>query len=138
MILVDMGPVVALADENDSYHQVAVEAFESITEQPVLSPLCVAEIDFLLSRSSRTAALAFVRDVAWGRFQVECLENDEWALVQRLAERYADLAPGLADLSLVVLAHRFRTDRILTFDQRHFRAMHGVDERPFRLLPADA
>jgi len=71
-------------------------------------------------------------------FRVECLTDEEYALLAQLQRRYADLAPGLADLSVVALAHRFGTDRILTFDQRHFRTMHSADNRPFRLLPVDA
>jgi predicted nucleic acid-binding protein len=44
----------------------------------------------------------------------------------------------LADLSIVVLAHRFRTTRIATFDERHFRALRPLDGGSFTLLPADA
>jgi hypothetical protein len=44
---------------------------------------------------------------------------------------------GLADLSVVVLARHFRTRRLLTFDERHFRALRPVAGRAFTLLPAD-
>jgi hypothetical protein len=52
--------------------------------------------------------------------------------------RYPDLTPGLADLSVVVLAHRFRTDRLLTFDERGFRALRPLAGGRFTLLPKDA
>ncbi len=51
--------------------------------------------------------------------------------------RYKDLRVGLADASIVVLAERHGTPDVLTFDQRHFRAMHGPGGRPFRVLPDD-
>ena len=51
--------------------------------------------------------------------------------------RYSDLNLGLADLSVVVLAHRFRTDRLLTFDERDFRAMRPLAGGHFALLPKD-
>lgn len=43
---------------------------------------------------------------------------------------------GLADLS-VVLARRFGTRRIPTFDERHFQAPRRLDGGAFTLLPAD-
>ena len=50
----------------------------------------------------------------------------------------ADLGLGLADASIVVLAGRHQTVDVLTLDERHFRAISGPHDRPFRLLPADA
>ncbi|MGH2355036.1 MAG: hypothetical protein ACRDI2_09890 [Chloroflexota bacterium] len=44
----------------------------------------------------------------------------------------------LADASLVVLARRYRTRRILTFDQRAFRAVEPLHGGAFTILPADA
>jgi predicted nucleic acid-binding protein len=38
----------------------------------------------------------------------------------------------------VVLATRYDCLDLLTLDQRHFRAVLGPDETPFRLLPHDA
>jgi len=49
----------------------------------------------------------------------------------------ADLRLGLADLSVVVLAARLDTLRILTFDYRHFRAVRPLQGGSFVLLPMD-
>ena len=45
---------------------------------------------------------------------------------------------GLADASIVVLAERLDVHDLLTLDERHFRAVLGPRDKPFRLLPADA
>ena len=83
-----------------------------------------AEVDYLIRRRGSTlAARAFLRDVAARRFRVEGLTEDEHGIVARLDEQYADLDLGLADLSVVILAHRFQTRRLLTFDERDFRAV---------------
>jgi hypothetical protein len=55
-----------------------------------------------------------------------------------LETRYADLRLGLADCSLVILADRYQTDRILSFDERHFRSVTSLAGAPFVVLPADA
>lgn len=83
------------------------------------------------------ARLGFLRDVIEGRFRVECLEARDYATVLELEHRYAALNPGLADLSIVVLAARFKTRTILTFDERHFRAIEPLQGGRFTILPAD-
>jgi len=54
-----------------------------------------------------------------------------------VARRYRDLELGLADASLVVLAERFQTRRLLTFDERDFRSVSPLQGGSFTLLPAD-
>jgi len=44
---------------------------------------------------------------------------------------------GLADLSVVVLAERWSTRRLLTFDDRHFRTLRPLGGGLFTLLPVD-
>jgi predicted nucleic acid-binding protein len=97
-----------------------------------------AEIDYMLRRRLDTrAARAFLADLAEGRFQVDGLTREEHGLVLSLHDRYVDLDLGLADLSVIVLAHRHRTRRLLTFDERDFRVVSPIQGGAFTLLPAD-
>lgn len=45
--------------------------------------------------------------------------------------------PPRARLSVVVLAKRFRTRRVVTFGERHFRALRPLQGGSFTLLPVD-
>jgi hypothetical protein len=47
------------------------------------------------------------------------------------------LHAAVGDLSVVILAHRFRTRRLLTFDERDFRAVTPIAGGSFTLLPRD-
>jgi predicted nucleic acid-binding protein len=97
-----------------------------------------AEADYMiLERLGVDAELAFLNDLASGDFQVECLTPAELGSIEDIARRHRDLRVGLADASVVVLAARFRTRRILTFDERHFRAMSPLQGGRFTILPAD-
>ena len=78
-----------------------------------------------------------LKDIALGNFQVVCLDPLEYSLLLEYDERYADLDVGLADLSVVMLAARFHTDRIMTWDERHFRALRPLRGGTFVLLPQD-
>lgn len=111
---------------------------ESEVGDLVIPAPVTAEADYLLHRRvGSPSARALLRDIAEGRFRVEGLTQDEHSIALRLHDRYAALALGLADLSVVILAHRFRTRRLLTFDERHFRTVTPLDGEAFTLLPSD-
>jgi predicted nucleic acid-binding protein len=106
---------------------------------PLVIPAPVtAEVDYLVrQRGGPSAARRFLQDIAEGRFRVESLTIDEHGLALALHDRFAALDLGLADLSVVVLAYRYRTYRLLTFDERDFRAITPPHGGTFMLLPAD-
>ena len=98
-----------------------------------------AEVDYLVrQRGGSVAGRHFLEDLAEGRFRVEGLTLEEHGLALARHDRYAGLDLGLADLSVVVLARRFRTRRLLTFDERDFRPIAPLQGGAFTLLPADA
>ncbi|CAN5801785.1 hypothetical protein BH23ACT11_BH23ACT11_30410 [soil metagenome] len=98
----------------------------------------MAEADYLiLSRLGIDVELAFLDDLAEGTFVAECLTRDELRRARDLARRHRDLELGLADVSMVVLAHRYGTRRIITFDERAFRTVAPLQGGSFTVLPAD-
>jgi predicted nucleic acid-binding protein len=108
-----------------------------VVELVIPAPV-TAEIDDLLGqRFGGAARRAFLADLASGRFRVSPLERDDYGPALELGSRYADFDLGLADCSLAILADRHRTTRILTFDQRHFRAITPLQGGAFTILPAD-
>ena len=138
MLIVDAAPLVALGDSRDRLHDAVGDLLRAEEGDLIVPAPVSAEVDYLIRRrGSALAARAFLRDVAAGRFRVEGLTADEHGTVARLDEQYADLDLGLADLSVVILAHRFRTRRLLTFDERDFRAVAPLSGGSFTLLPRD-
>jgi predicted nucleic acid-binding protein len=137
-LIVDAAPLVALGDARDPLHAAVGDLLHAEGGDLVVPAPVSAEVDYLIRRrGTPAAARAFLRDVASGRFRVEGLTADEHGTVARLDEQYADLDLGLADLSVVILAHRFRTRRLLTFDERDFRAVTPLSGGSFMLLPRD-
>lgn len=137
-LLIDAGPLVALADPDEPRRDQILEILTSEPEALVIPAQTTAEVDYLLGqRFGHAARRAFLGDLAAGRFAVASLEHDDYAAVVRLETRYADLNLGLADCALVVLAARYDSDRILSFDERHFRSVSTLGGAPFVVLPAD-
>jgi predicted nucleic acid-binding protein len=137
-LIVDAAPLVALADRRDPLQSRVARVLRAEVGALVIPAPTTAEVDYLLGRRlGRASRLAFLDDLAAGRFVVAGLDPGEYAVVTELERRYADLDAGLADLAAVVLAERYGTRRILTFDERHFRTLRPLSGGHFTLLPAD-
>jgi predicted nucleic acid-binding protein len=138
-LIIDAGGLYAQADRADPAHAAVVEILKEERGPLLTSEVAVAEADYLiLNRLGIDVELAFLDDLAEGTFLVVCLTREELGAARDLARRYQDLELGLADTSLVVLARRYRTRRIITFDERAFRTVAPLQGGSFTVLPADA
>lgn len=137
-VVIDAGPLVAFGDANDPQFA-RIDELLRIVDGPLIIPAPVtAEVDYLLGRRlGREPRRNFIADLAAGRFTVACLEREDYVTIGNLEARYADLELGLADCALVVLAARHRTTRILSFNERHFRAVRPLYGDAFTILPRD-
>jgi predicted nucleic acid-binding protein len=138
VILVDTGGLFTALNDTEPNHERTLRFVLETNEALLLSPFVLAELDYLLStRAGIDAELALLDDVARGAYTLVDFASADVASARNVIARYRNLEIGLADASIVVLAGRFGTDRVLTTDERHFRALRAPDGRPFRLLPAD-
>jgi hypothetical protein len=137
-LVADTGPLYAHADRRDPDFAVVLAAIDEERGDIVVSAFVAAEVDYLLLRDFGVDVEAsFVADLASGAFRLESLTRRELATAHDVVLRYRDLELGLADASLVVLAGRLATTRLLTFDERHFRAVEPLQGGHFTILPAD-
>lgn len=138
MIVLDTSGLFAAIDSSQRRHETARRALEADDGPFHLSPFVLAEIDYLLStRVGIVPELRLLDEVAKGAYRLAAFDDDDIRQARGLIERYQDLSIGLADASIVVLAAKVRTNRILTLDERHFRTMKPLHGRSFRLLPSD-
>ncbi len=137
-IVVDTGPLVASVDRADERYGAVARILESDAGPFVVPAPVSAEADHLVrERVGAEPARLILEDVADGHYQVVGLEAHEHQLVASLDRQYDALGLELADLSVFVLARRFDTTRILTFDERDFRAVQPLQGGAFILLPTD-
>lgn len=135
-LVVDASALYAQADAAEPGHAAVARILQSERGTLVTTELAVAEADYLiLRRLGVEVELAFIDDLAVGTFVVECLSREELRKARSLIERYRDLRLGLADASLAVLAERYATRRILTFDERAFRVVEPLQGGSFTILP---
>jgi predicted nucleic acid-binding protein len=139
LIIAGTSGVVAALGRDQRDHARALAAIQSDPGPVVLSPYVLAEIGYLLlQRFGPKTELQFLAEVAAGAFELASFGRADLARAVTVLEKYHDLRIGLADASLVVLAERFGTTRVLTLDERHFRTVRPLHAAAFTLLPADA
>jgi uncharacterized protein len=138
-LLIDAAPLVALADEAEPRREKILGVLRAEHGGLFVPAPVTAEVDYMLGRRFGSAARrAFLEDLAARRYESPGLDAGDYEAVLEVDRRYADLDVGLADLSIVVLARKLGTRRILTFDERHFRAMRPLQGGTFSLLPAES
>ena len=139
MLILDTSGLLAALDDDQRAHPAAKRVVADYDGLLLLSPFVLAELDYLLStRVGWNAGISLLGEVGRGTYRLESFSGDDVAEALGVIERYADLGLGLTDASNVVLANRYDTLDMLTLDERHFRALRGPRDRPFRLLPTDA
>ena len=137
-IVCDTGGVYALYDADDSHNLSARQVIQAEPGPLLLPVVLLAEIDYLLStRLGADAALDFLQSVEQGAFTLVDFTSDDLVRCCELVSQYRDLPLGIADASVVAAAERLNISRLLTVDERHFRAIKPRPFGHFVLLPAD-
>lgn len=138
-IVADSGALYALYDRHDRNHRSVRDAVQA-EDGPILIPAAIlAEIDYLLRvRIGLAAEMRFLEGIEKGAFTVEAFTLEDAAFCRKLLDRYKSLDLGLADASVIATAERLGIGKILTMDERDFRAVRTLKGEAFVLLPADA
>jgi predicted nucleic acid-binding protein len=84
--------------------------------RPAIVPgLVLAEVDWHL-RKRRADMARLLREVTQGTYAYEPVTVDDVARAAQVDKKFADLALGIVDASIVALAERLDVRRILTID----------------------
>lgn len=131
-ILVDTGPLVALASRRDNWHARCVKFLSEfrgdlITTWPVLT-----EFSHLVDSP---AAIHQLQDwVARGGLQIHTMGQDELKAVADWMSRYADRPMDLADASLVHVACVTGVQHVWTIDRADFETYRLPNRKRFRIV----
>lgn len=114
--IADTGFLVAFANANDKHHQWAAQLAAGVTEPLLTCEAVIAETAFHLESSA--VALAMINE-GLVTLAFDCKEH----LVQlaRMAVRFLDQKPDLADLCLVRMSELFPRHSVITIDRKDFQ-----------------
>ena len=135
-IIADTGPLYALVDSDDAWHERVKDWWIANREGIIVPVTVLPEVAYLLNtRISKDAEAAFIRAVVDGELEIEPLESADIVRAEAVLRKYSDLNPGFVDATVVAIAERLDAIQILTTDRRHFGAMRPAHASAFQLLP---
>ena len=118
MILTDTGPLVALLDVTDPYHDQGIAVLNYMSDESMLTTLpCLTEAMYMLGKSEGYTHQAALWSL-WtsGRLVLHNHELQEINRMMALMEQYQDTSMDLADASLVATAEILSLRRVFSFD----------------------
>jgi len=136
MMLVDTGPLVALFDPQDQWHQHCRATLKEIRE-PLFTTACVLNEAFYLLGPSSTGSARLRDFVQQGGLRVWFLDQDWLIRTFELMEVYANLPMDLADASLIAAAESLDIRKVFTLDLREFetyRVRRGHRHYPMQII----
>jgi len=126
VILIDAGPLVALVDADDQYHEKCVACLKSLREPLVTVWPPLVEAVYLLGDLPK-AQEALWEMLARGAVRLLTLDLVDIPRIRELMIKYADRPMDLADAALVRVAEREGIRRIFTVERNDFTVyrLHG-------------
>jgi len=130
-VLVDTGPLYAMADRDDDWHHRTVRFFETNRDDLIVPVSVLPEAAYLLAAHLGADA---------ERQLVQSVLNEELTIADlrrtlELLRRYEDARIGFVDATVVAVAQRLKIQRILTTDRRDFSLERPRHCKQFELLP---
>jgi uncharacterized protein len=133
-VLLDTGPLVAIASPRDEHHERCLDQLRVI-QPPLLTCWPVLTETAWLLRSQPTAFERILATLDKGLLALLALDASDAAAIAQLLGRYRKLGAQLADVCLLHLADRERIDAVFTLDKRDFSVYRTVTRRQLRIVP---
>lgn len=114
-VLVDAGPLIALFDRSDAYHE-KIKTFIRGSPCRFVSTLAVlTEASYMLNFSV-DAQIDFFEWILRRGLTLEPIDQDDISRVISLTRKYADLPMDFADATLLIAAEKTGIRRIISID----------------------
>ena len=130
--LIDSGPLIALFDSSDQYHQKALE-FIKKNKSPLITTIASITETLHLLDFNRNAQIDFLEWVSRGSVEIHTIENADFQRIKELTEKYRDLPMDFADSCLVLLAEKLDINTIATID-RDFSIYRIKGRKKFKII----
>lgn len=136
MILVDTGPLVAIANREDRRRDQCQAALSSVAAPRLVPGMVLAEASYLIAREKGHRVEAeFLRSFGDGFLEPVEASRADLLRAAELVDEYADLRLGGTDACVVAIAERLAITQIASLDRRHFSVVRPRHVEAFTLLP---
>ena len=134
MILIDAGPLVALADPLDAHHRQCVELATTLLNPQITTWPVLAEAAWIMRRSQHFF-LRLLPSFANGEIAIHQAGSEALTWMVDFMDRYWNMRAQLADASLMYVAEREQIDTVFTLDRRDFSVYRTSKNRGLKIVP---
>ena len=131
-ILIDSGPLIALFNSSDKYHEKSVD-FIKTNKYPLITTLASITETLHLLDFNRNAQIDFLEWISRGAVEIHNIDNNDFKRLKDLTEKYRDLPMDFADSCLFYIAEKFNIHTIATID-RDFTIYRIKGKKKFKTL----
>ncbi len=135
-ILVDTGPLYAMVDRDDSWHERIVAFLTALPRRLIVPITVLPEACYLIdAHLGAHVEIEFARSLHRKDVKVEFLSIHDLTRTVEVMAKYSDAALGFVDASVVAVAERLKINELLTTDRRHFSLVRPRHCPSFDLKP---
>jgi predicted nucleic acid-binding protein len=136
-IIADAGPLYALADADDEYHD-RVKGFLARNRETIIVPgPVVVEVCYLiLENLGPTSEIAFLRSLVNREMLLEQPAEKDLERSIQILQQYRDAQFGMVDATVMAMSERLGIQTVLTLDHRHFSIYRPPHVDTFILVPS--
>ena len=135
-IIVDTGPLYALADADDQHHR-AVGKFVAATRETLIVPSpVVPEVCYLLAEYlNADTEIKFLQSLVSQELLLEHFNTKDLERAVEILKQYRDAEFGMVDATVMAMAERLKIQTVLTIDHRDFGIFRPKHCDAFRIVP---
>jgi predicted nucleic acid-binding protein len=113
--LIDAGPLIALFDKSDNYHERILKFMQKFEGRLVSTWAVITEVLYMLDFNVQVQ-VDFLRWIGRGALEIPELSLDHISRIIELSQKYSDVPMDFADATLIVISEIEKIDEIITID----------------------
>ena len=114
-VLIDSGPLIALFDRGDSYHESVVDFLKRYRGNLLCTWPVLTEVSHILDFNLKVQ-IDFLKWVEMGGLEVYDISRNELADIVEMMQNYVNVPMDLADATLMYVAHKEHLKEIVSID----------------------
>lgn len=114
-IMVDAGPLIALFNRSDKYHQQVLNFMKTFSGKLITTWPVITETLHMLDFNVHIQ-LDVMTWIHNGGLEIYDLQGYQWGRLMELTRKYSDIPMDLADATLIILSEELKVKEILTID----------------------
>ncbi len=118
-IIVDAGPLIALFDQDDKYHNSVIKFLKQFHGNLITTWPVITEVSHLLSFNINVQ-IDFLEWLKREAIKIINLEFEHLDRIIQLSKKYSDVPMDLADSSLIVIAELTGINDIISIDNDYY------------------